>query len=144
MIKEKILKKLQTPIALYKKIVHVPYYYVPPCPNCGSRKTGYYIRSNGDYQTRWSEIQAFKNGELVEAVPIIPRENAFCIDCGYNWKELIDAKMMSLEFISNEIEARKTNILLKGKIEERDAIRKEKEAKRGIVSNKVAKFVGRL
>lgn len=63
------------------------YYYMPPCPQCGSEVTGRYLKKpfmNSDY----TMIESLKNGELIRFCKKVPDKNAYCEDCGFTWHEL--------------------------------------------------------
>lgn len=107
----------------YRKIVKKPYYYVPPCPHCRSRMTGRYVRAHRATETDWMITESLKNGELIEPVPEIVDETCFCSYCGHSWKGYIETRMLTLEEISEEKRARKTNDILKVRLdEEREAL----------------------
>ena len=62
------------------------YYYMPPCPRCGSEITGRYIQRplvKADYMV----LESLKNGEIVELRKKVPDKNAFCKSCGFEWRE---------------------------------------------------------
>lgn len=83
------------------------YYYVPPCPVCGSRKTGRYVRqplTTGDML--YVERESLRNGELVRFAVHIPEKNAYCDDCGHEWECRIRAHLMPREKIIEEQTAR--------------------------------------
>lgn len=71
------------------------YYYVPPCPECGSRITGRYVRQpfTSNY-IRYVKDESLKHGELVRLVPSVPFDNAFCETCGHEWPENVYARIM--------------------------------------------------
>lgn len=137
-------KKLKSPLDILRSIIIVPYYYIPKCPNCGSGKTGRYIKMGDDYQTRWSIIQSLKYGELVEPVPEVLHNNVFCATCGYEWNEYVASKWVNLNYINKEKEKRETNVMLKQKIEEHNNIEKENLKKKNIVGRTMSKYIGHL
>ena len=71
------------------------YYYVPPCPVCGSEETGRYVQPpfvNRHYMM----IESLKNGELIKFRKTKNRfsfftcqnqKNLFCTSCGFEWCE---------------------------------------------------------
>ena len=52
------------------------YYYVPPCPVCGSKYTGYYKRMTDD--SGWTSKEGLKHGEIVRETTEVTDNNAFC------------------------------------------------------------------
>ena len=86
------------------------YYFVPPCPKCGSRKTGRYIRSplTGEGYTKEASL---KNGELVRFSFEVPVNNGYCMSCGYEWPVRVETKLWSYTKIREEQIARGTDIL---------------------------------
>lgn len=66
------------------------------------------------------EKEALKHGELVAEKLIIPRKNAFCVECGFSWPCDIQMKFFSLTRIMEESEARGTYEILSGMEEEED------------------------
>jgi hypothetical protein len=91
---------------MFDRIPHI-YYYVPPCPACGSRKTGRYVRqplTAGDM--RFVEVESLRSGELIRFAPRIPEKNVYCEDCGHEWACSIRASLMPRERIMEEQTAR--------------------------------------
>ena len=86
------------------------YYFVPPCPKCGSRKTVRYIRSplTGEGYTKEASL---KNGELVRFSFEVPVNNGYCMSCGYEWPVRVETKLWSYTKIREEQIARGTDIL---------------------------------
>ena len=85
------------------------YYYVPPCPACGSRKTGRYVRkplTAGDM--RFVETESLRNGELIRFASHVPDKNAYCEDCGHEWECGISARLVPRGMIMEERAARGT------------------------------------
>lgn len=86
------------------------YYYVPPCPNCGSRVTGRYVKEPRKKEDMlYTERESLKHGELIKFLPFVPRTNAYCEECGYEWAQTVDAKWISRERIEEEKRVRGTN-----------------------------------
>ena len=83
------------------------YYYVPPCPKCGSRKTGRYMRMpfTGSGYTKEDSL---KNGEWVRFAKEEPINNCFCMTCGMQWPGKVRLKWWPFERIQEEIKARET------------------------------------
>ena len=106
-----------------------PYYYVEPCPRCGSRRTGRYMRmpiTSAGY-TMESSIKA---GELIKFVQHVPRKNLYCADCGHEWPGIVRTRLLSEAKIQEERKARGTDILY-NKIMER----KERARRKNILSD---------
>jgi hypothetical protein len=85
------------------------YHYVPPCPRCGSKKTGRFIYmvniNNADKVISSRMIK----GELVQIVTGISEtkyENAYCDECGCEWHANIDILFLDKEKINKEMVAR--------------------------------------
>lgn len=84
-----------------------PYYYVPPCPRCQSRKTGRYVKNPVVKQDKgYIFEESLKNGEIVEETDIVPVENAFCCDCGYEWSCYIETIWLTPQEILKQKKAR--------------------------------------
>ena len=84
------------------------YYDVPPCPKCGSYRTGRYIRyprtkENAEYMIE----QSLKHGEIIRFLEKEPIKNAFCEDCGHRWSWSVKVNLVSQEYILKQIEKRK-------------------------------------
>lgn len=92
---------------MLKKLIKKPYYYVPACPCCNSFATGYYVKENS-IDPSFNEREGLKNGELLIAVKEVPNENAFCLDCGFSWHQVLKAKFLSLAEIEEQKQLRKT------------------------------------
>ena len=105
------------------------YYYVPPCPRCHSRKTGHYIKTplSGSGYTK---EQSLKMGELVRFVPREPFENAFCVNCGYEWPARIETKFWNDTQIQEERKVRGTEELYQRLLEQKEG----REERRGLFS----------
>lgn len=93
-----------------KKIkMRYPYKYVPPCPKCGSKCTGRYVREPlTETDMEYIELNSLKNGEIVRFVPKEPTDNAFCVDCGHKWGCMITTRYFTKEQIEHEIDVRGT------------------------------------
>lgn len=88
----------------------VLYYFVPPCPECGGRKTGRYVRMPlTKLDTRYVMDESLKHGELIRMVEKVPVSNAFCTECGAEWPEHIYAKMYPAWKVEKEKIIRNTN-----------------------------------
>ena len=86
-----------------------PYKYIPPCPRCGSRCTGRYIREPlTESDIEYIEKQSLKHGEIVRFLRQEPTENAFCVDCGYRWGCTAKTIYLTKDEINIEIEERGT------------------------------------
>ena len=103
-----------------------PYKYIPPCPRCGSRCTGRYIKeplTQSDME--YIELQSFKHGEIIRFLSKEPVDNAFCVDCGYRWGCSARTIYLTKEEIALEIEERGTEEAykeLKEEISEKELI----------------------
>lgn len=88
------------------KIPHI-YYYVPPCPRCGSRKTGRYVKtpySGAGYMKEHS----LKNGELIRFCLEEPIDNGFCASCGFEWPVRVETRFLPYQKIMEEQKVRGT------------------------------------
>lgn len=119
-----------------KNLIKKPYYYVPPCPFCGSERTGRYIKSHLTNDSEWIFRESLKNGELVIEVPEVTRNNAFCIDCQFSWPQYIETRYLSLSEIQMESEKRGTRAVF---IEETEKM-KERRKKENIFK----RFIGNI
>jgi hypothetical protein len=89
--------------------IKLPYVYVEPCPECGSRCTGRYVKEPMTQEDMdYIELQSLKHGEIVRFMYAKPQKNAFCVDCGYTWETNIRTIFVSKQRITEEIEARGT------------------------------------
>lgn len=77
------------------------YYYVPPCPQCGSRKTGRYVRTPLTGSGYMKE-ESLKNGELIRFEAEEPVNNGFCVSCGHEWPVHVETKFWSYARIHEE------------------------------------------
>ena len=87
------------------------YYNVPPCPQCGSRRTGRYLRKpiSIDPEDERSMVEkCLKHGELIRFSWMVPIRNAYCEDCGHEWAQNIRVELVSPERIMEEAAARGT------------------------------------
>lgn len=96
-----------------KKIVYLPYYYVPRCPECGSPVTGRYVKRH-KFEKDNSDVvdMSLRNGEIVDFLPEVINKTAFCLSCGYKWNADIQCRFLSVARIEEEKEKRGTNELL--------------------------------
>ena len=83
------------------------YYYVPPCPACGSRRTGRIMRQPF-LDAGYIKEQALKNGELLRFAKEEPINNAFCEECGRTWPTKIEGKLWRDARVQEEAIARGT------------------------------------
>lgn len=86
------------------------YYYVEPCPRCGSRKTGRYIKTpmRGSGYTKKESLKA---GELIRFASPVPDNNGFCASCGYEWHTNVETKWWPSDRIEEEKAVRGTQAL---------------------------------
>ena len=85
----------------------VPHYYVPPCPVCGSKCTGRYLKKPL-IDAWYTEEQSLKNAEIVRFVRKEPIKNLFCVDCGYEWGKTINLSWVTREELEQEKKDRGT------------------------------------
>ena len=88
---------------LLKDIFGSKYKYVPPCPRCGSLRTGYYLQVSTPYVDK-IYIKHANRGEIVRCIDslYILDYNAFCEDCGIEWNANIEYKPLTPELIDEE------------------------------------------
>ena len=77
------------------------YYYVPPCPKCGSKMTGRFVFPVL-MQKQQMLLDAYANGELVAFYDRLKNENAFCAACGYEWNAKIETTRLTDAQIQQE------------------------------------------
>lgn len=82
------------------EIRHI-YYYVPPCPLCGSMHTGRYVRKAFIDET-YMDRKSLENGEIIRQVPREPIKNCFCEDCGYEWGAHIETKFLTADEVNEQ------------------------------------------
>ena len=102
------------------------YYYVPPCPRCGSRKTGRYIRAPFT-GSGFTKEESLKNGELVRFAIEEPINNGFCVSCGHEWPVRVETKLWTYDQIHEEQIARGTELLYEQYINQKAGARQKKE-----------------
>ena len=91
-----------------------PYKYVEPCPECGSRCTGRYIKEPmTETDMEYIELESLKHGEIVRFMPKEPIENAFCVECGHRWGYTARTIYLTKEAMEEEINARGTEMAYK-------------------------------
>ena len=69
----------------------------PPCPVCGSKKTGYFITGNDPELKE----KYFLRGERIRLRPVPNGKNCFCINCGMEWRGSLSKKHFSKEEFEN-------------------------------------------
>ncbi len=83
------------------------YYFIPPCPKCGSRRTGRYMRK--PYMSAGSIRKMNLNaGELVRFEQEVPDRNLYCADCGHTWRGTAQFKFWPKDKIREEADVRGT------------------------------------
>ena len=86
------------------------YHYVPPCPRCGSLKTGrFFYVTNTAFGVEKTIADNLKYGELVRVVTGFGDEleyNAYCEDCGIKWMAKIEECKLTDERIAQECKDR--------------------------------------
>ena len=91
-----------------------PYKYVEPCPKCGSRCTGRYIKEPmTETDMEYIELESLKHGEIVRFMPKEPIENAFCVECGHRWGYTARTVYLTKEEMEEEINTRGTEMAYK-------------------------------
>lgn len=112
-----------------------PYKYVEPCPKCGSKCTGRFVKEPlTEADTEYIELQSLKHGEIVRFAPREPITNAFCVDCGYRWEYTARTLYLTRSEIDAEIVNRGTEgayLELKESISQKDAVSGHR--KKGII-----------
>jgi hypothetical protein len=82
------------------------YHKVPPCPRCGSKKTGRFLYvSSIQGGTEKIVSNCMARGELVSIMPGLDAtkyENAYCEDCGIEWHANIETLWLNQEQILKE------------------------------------------
>ena len=85
------------------------YHYVPPCPRCGSKKTGRFLFMMNTYNGVEKAISdCMANGELVKIRTSFQSqyENAYCEDCGCEWNANIQDIPATEEQIRHQMDIR--------------------------------------
>ena len=114
---------------LFKNLIRIPYYYVPPCPSCGSRITRRYVKIHRDTEMEYMNESSLKNGEIIAFLPEVPKNNFFCVECGFEWGGICEASMLSLEEIREEKDARHTDEMFVNAREETTESKRERQNK---------------
>lgn len=83
---------------------------VPPCPKCGSCRTGRYVYYRGRFPERLC-AQYMKKGELIRTSSGLNMPRCFCDDCGLEWYGETKTKLLS----GKQIRERKENMGITGK-----------------------------
>ncbi len=87
-----------------------PYKRIEPCPNCGSRVTGRYIKEPfTETDMEYIERESLKHGEIVRFAPREPIKNAFCVECDYRWHMFPRTVYLTKKELEEEIEVRGTS-----------------------------------
>ena len=84
-----------------------PYYYVPECPECGSRCTGRFVRKPLR-DSLYVEENSLKNGEIIRFSKGFPQDRVFCVDCGHEWNHHVLVRFLTREELDQEKEERGT------------------------------------
>lgn len=106
----KRLSKIFEKIAVLYSMRPTIYYYVPPCPQCGSRLTGRYVKQPyTKTDIRYVKNESLRHGELIRMTNSVPISNAFCEECGHEWPEHIYARILPAWQVENEKKARSTD-----------------------------------
>lgn len=94
------------------------YYYVSPCPECGSRKTGRYVMPPVLYKD-YMMLESLRHGEIIKYRNPEPLKNAFCLECSHEWIEHIVPRRITADEMADEIRERDTDTLLEAYMEKR-------------------------
>ena len=100
-----ILNSLIKKIRKLSDMIPCLYYYVPPCPGCGSANTGRYVSKpimGTRADIRYVKNESLKHGELIRLVDKVPVANAYCEDCGKEWPEHIYARILPAYRVEEE------------------------------------------
>lgn len=97
-------------MSFFGLIPHI-YYYVPPCPVCGSEITGRYIRKYINDNTRRIIEDGFRHGEIIKLVPSKVDRNCFCLNCNHEWADFVTPSLKNDAQLQEEIEKRHINEL---------------------------------
>lgn len=90
----------------------------PPCPVCGSKKTGYFVAGNDPELKE----KYFLKGERIRLRPVPNGKNCFCADCGMEWQGQLTKKRFSEEEFG-------TYLLAHGFKKQRDQYRERRKYK---------------
>ena len=103
------------------QLIHHVYYYVPPCPCCGSPITGHTIKIQGfnPSDIDWQVIESLKHGELIRPLDEVKEKNCFCLNCGYEWEDMIETRFLSNDEINEEKKKRSTSDILNVMMQEK-------------------------
>lgn len=135
------ISKIQKITAFLRRHIRHLYYYVPPCPVCGSNMTGRYIKSHRETDSEWQLEESLKHGELIRLQYVPMQYNCFCQICGFNWIGDIKPRFLNLDEIQMEKELRHTREILNQKMEED---REEEKKKKHSIFSPIAKFIGKI
>ena len=117
------------------------HYNVPPCPECGSRKTGRYVRRPFfEKDALYMERESFRNGELIRMVDRVPVKNAYCEDCGHEWAQQINLSFFNREEVEEEKRERDTT---EKYLKTEEEYRKQKKGLLGIAAGLFGKTTTR-
>lgn len=131
---------MSNPKNVLLKIIHRFYYYIPPCPSCGSPVTGRYVKLHRETDTEWQINESLRHGELIQALNEVPLRNCFCVNCGYEWNEDAKLQFLSQEKINEEKKKRLTvDILNKRIAEQREALKRDHS-----LFKPIKRFIGKI
>ena len=110
-----------------RDLIRYPYKYVEPCPICGSRCTGRFVKEPlTERDMKYIELGSLRHGEIVRFIYRVPEENTFCVDCGAKWASEPRTIFLSKEAILREIEERGTRAAYEELRQELEEKRREK------------------
>ncbi len=114
-----------------------PYYYVPPCPRCYSRKPGRYMRtpiSDGASIIR----DGLKRGELIRFRQRVPEENAYCTVCGHEFRANVRTLWLDSDELRTEQRERGTDELYRKYMEQMHSQTPQPKGLMGFLQRKLA------
>lgn len=131
---------MKKPNNIFKKIIHRTYYYISPCPSCGSPVTGRYVKLHRETDTEWQINESLRHGELIKAVNEVPLRNCFCVNCKYEWSDDVKLQFLSQEKINEEKKKRLTVEILNRRIaEQREAYKHDHS-----LLKPIKRFIGKI
>ena len=140
---DRLMKQKQNIVEFLKNHIRLPYYFVPPCPVCGSERTGRYVKFHSTVSDEYTTKMSLKNGELTQFTDRIdPEKTFFCVDCGAEWSEYAGVRWLSINEINEEKKKRATDSLLNNFIAN-EKEEKKKDKKTGI-SGLIRGFIGHI
>ena len=87
---------------IFRNQIKRPYYYVPPCPYCGSLVTGRFMKARNDYDADWMIDESLRHGEIISPVPNVLSENCFCCECNSTYTGIVEFKLFSADELDEQ------------------------------------------